>query len=51
MIDEKKPDAPEPRIDNSKAKFPDTQPARPQLGKVKTDEEARLAAEIEKLRG
>jgi hypothetical protein len=51
MVEEKKPDTPEPRRE-PKAKFPDTAPpARPSLGKVKTDEEARLAAEIEKLRG
>jgi hypothetical protein len=29
----------------------DAAPARPVLGKLKTDEEARLAREIEKLRG
>jgi hypothetical protein len=56
MVEEKKPDAAEPRRSEhgseTKAKFSDTAPpARPQLGKVKTDEEARLAAEIEKLRG
>ena len=50
MVEEKKPDAPETRREE-KLKFPDVQPARPSLGKVKTDEEARLAAEIEKLRG
>jgi hypothetical protein len=51
MVEEKKPETDAPRSE-AKAKFSDTAPpARPQLGKVKTDEEARLAAEIEKLRG
>lgn len=54
MVEEKKPDAFDPRSSEkggAKPKFQDTAPpARPALGKVKTDEEARLAAEIEKLR-
>lgn len=51
MVEEKKPDTLDPRS-GAKPKFQDTAPpARPTLGKVKTDEEARLAAEIEKLRG
>jgi hypothetical protein len=50
MVEEKKPDAFEQRGDE-KSRFQDTSPpARPPLGKIKTDEEARLAAEIEKLR-
>lgn len=54
MIDEttKAEEAPAPREPSkTPSKFPDSNDGRPiVLGKIQTDEEARLAAEIEKLR-
>ena len=53
MIDEKKPEAPAaPRHAGDSKPAETEKPERTiVLGKIKTDEEARLAAEIEKLRG
>jgi hypothetical protein len=53
MIDEKKRDEPPAptRQPETKQKTVEPQERKVVLGQVKTDEEARLAAEIEKLRG
>ena len=53
MIDEKKHDTrPAPPVEaETKQKPGEPQERKVVLGQVKTDEEARLAAEIEKLRG
>ena len=48
MTDEKTKEAPAGA--DPKKIVPDEKSERPVLGKIKTDEEARLAAEIEKLR-
>jgi hypothetical protein len=50
--EEKKDELPHANENEAKQKDTDQPAARPPvLGKLKTDEEARLAAEIEKLRG
>jgi hypothetical protein len=51
MTEDKQKDAPADADLKKDARRPDEKSERPVLGKIKTDEEARLAAEIEKLRG
>jgi hypothetical protein len=51
MTEDKQKDKPAEPGTNKDARRSDEKSERPVLGKIKTDEEARLAAEIEKLRG
>jgi hypothetical protein len=51
MTEDKQKDATEVLGAKKEARRLDEKSERPMLGKIKTDEEARLAAEIEKLRG
>jgi len=51
MTEDKQKDAPAEADSKKVARQLDEKAERPVLGKIKTDEEARLAAEIEKLRG
>lgn len=50
MTEEKQKEAPTTSEPKKEPRRPDETSERPVLGKIKTDEEARLAAEIEKLR-
>ena len=51
MTEDKQKDLPADTELKRDARRMDEKSERPVLGKIKTDEEARLAAEIEKLRG